>query len=78
MKNSMKDFAPAHTKKSVANELIKVQQQLHEQKKATAASYTAALQHDPELLRELEQQRAMGLQATDTTAVTQALQHLKK
>ena len=78
MKHSMKDFAPPRTKETVTRELEKVQQLLHEQKKATAASYTAALQHDPELLRELEQQRAMGLQATDTTAVAQALQHLKK
>lgn len=78
MKNSMKDFAPPRTKESVANELTKIQQRLHEQKKATAASYTAALQHDPELLRELEQQRAMGLQATDSSAVDEALEQLKK
>ena len=78
MKNSMKDFAPPRTKESVANELTKIQQRLHEQKETTVTIYEAALKGDPELFNEFQQRRLQGLQATDSSAVDEALEQLKK
>lgn len=78
MKHGMKGFAPPLTKETVTSELEKVQQLLHEQKDATATIYEAALKEDPELFEMLQQKRLEGLQATDSTAVIEALNQLKK
>ena len=77
MKHGMKGFAPPLTKETVTNELEKVQQLLHEQKDATANIYEAALKDDPELFNLLQQKRLQGLQATDSSAVDEALKQLK-
>jgi len=74
----MKDFAPPRTKETVTRELEKVQQLLHEQKETTVTIYEAALKDDPELFNEFQQRRLQGLQATDSSAVDEALEQLKK
>lgn len=78
MKHSIKDFAPPRTKETVTRELEKVQQLLHEQKETTVTIYEAALKDDPELFNEFQQRRLQGLQATDSSAVDEALEQLKK
>ena len=77
MKHGMKDFAPPPTKETVTSELEKVQQLLHEQKDATVTIYEEALKDDPELFNEFQQKRLQGLQATDSSAVDEALKQLK-
>lgn len=76
MRHGMKDFVPL-TKETVTSELEKVQQLLHEQKDATVTIYEEALKDDPELFNEFQQKRLQGLQATDSSAVDEALKQLK-